>query len=81
MGVAGLGGVSAAMNESKVIVPVVTIDEQIEEVRREIALRELLYPRLIRDKHLRPANAEKTLTRMRAALITLYAVKSKSEGA
>ncbi len=49
----------------------VTLEAQIACIEREIAMRERIYPRWIRDHKLLAATAEVELSRMRAVLETL----------
>lgn len=53
----------------------VTLDQQIAELRREIAWRTKVYPRLISEKKLRQSAADRCLAHIRAALATLINVK------
>lgn len=49
----------------------VPLDEQIRCVKREIAMRERVYPRWVQDGKMGPAKADQELTSMRAVLETL----------
>lgn len=52
----------------------VPLEEQIKEVKREIGMRERVYPRWIELKKLKEADAEHHMAAMRAALDTLHEV-------
>lgn len=54
-----------------------TIDEQIAEVRREVKLREQVYPHQVTRLKMTQAQADEHLARMRAVLETLERVKAK----
>lgn len=47
------------------------LDEQMAELKREIVLRERLYPRWVHDRKLSQATADRQLEAMRSALATL----------
>lgn len=49
----------------------VSIEEQIECVRREVRMREQVYPRLIESGKMTESQASRELDAMRAALLTL----------
>lgn len=51
--------------------PTVDIDVQIQEVRRELAMRERVYPRRVADGWLRPEIAASRMLALRAVLHTL----------
>jgi RNase H-fold protein (predicted Holliday junction resolvase) len=53
----------------------VTFDEQLEELDREIAMRERLYPKWVQDDRLKVDAARKQLARLKAARETLRALK------
>lgn len=53
----------------------VTFDEQLQELDREIAMRERLYPRWVLDDRLKLQDARKRLARLTAARETLRALK------
>jgi hypothetical protein len=55
----------------------IPLAEQIACVRREVALRERIYPRLVRDGKLRRDEADRELARMRAVLETLEAAAAE----
>ena len=55
-----------------------TIDEQIAEVKREIALRNVVYPKFIESKRLKPETAKRQIDNMIAALHTLMRVKEET---
>jgi len=48
-----------------------SLSQQIEEVKREIALREKVYPNMVRKQQMRESVADYHLDRMRAVLTTL----------
>lgn len=54
-----------------------TIDEQIEEVKREIAMRERVYPRWIQDGKMKQAAADRQIAAMKSVLETLQAEKER----
>lgn len=58
----------------------ITLDQQIAEVRRELAMREKLYPKWVSEKRLKPEAAERCLNAMKAVLATLNNIK-ESNGA
>jgi len=49
----------------------IPITSQIAEVQREIAIRQSVYPIQVRDKKMRPAEAELCMNRIRAVMDTL----------
>lgn len=49
----------------------ISLDEQIQEVRRELALRKNAYPRWIKNGTLKEADAERQIARMQAVHDTL----------
>lgn len=53
-----------------------TIDEQIECVKREIRMRERVYPKWVETRKMLAATAEAELARMRDVLATLEHVKA-----
>jgi hypothetical protein len=55
----------------------ISIEQQIEEVEREIRMREHCYPRWIQDKRMLEKHADKYLSRMRAVLATLKSTQLK----
>jgi hypothetical protein len=55
----------------------IPLEQQIAEVAREIALRGVVYPRLISVGTLARQNAAEQLARMRAALRTLRRLRRK----
>ena len=59
---------------------VVTLNEQIDEIRRELKQRERVYPRMIAQGKLRQAIAEYQMARMQAALATVERVKRLDDG-
>ncbi|HEV8503679.1 MAG TPA: hypothetical protein VGR63_19060 [Casimicrobiaceae bacterium] len=54
---------------------VVTLNEQIDELKRELKQRERVYPRLVAQGKLRQAIADYQVARMQAALATVERVK------
>ena len=54
---------------------VITLNEQIDEIKRELKQRERVYPRMIAQGKLRQAIAEYQMARMQAALATVERVK------
>jgi hypothetical protein len=59
--------------------PVVTIDEQLACVERELGFRRKLYPRWVRDGKLTQAGADEELVRMDAVLLTLRRVQTMQD--
>lgn len=55
----------------------VSIDSQIACVRREIGLRERVYPRWVLSEKLTQEKADHEIDAMRAVLVTLESVRSK----
>lgn len=53
----------------------ISIQEQIAEVKRELSLRERVYPRLIANKKITEQIAERNTARLTAALRTLELVE------
>ncbi len=62
------------MNEKKHFVQQITIDEQIAEVKREIAMRQRVYPRWIEAGSLQKSKADFQILAMEAVLISLQAI-------
>lgn len=58
-----------------VVEVVITLNEQIDEIKRELKQRERVYPRLVAQGKLRQAIAEYQMARMQAALATVERVK------
>lgn len=52
---------------------------QIDCVKREIAMRERVYPRWIESKKIAPQRAEKEIAAMRAVLATLKGVRLRRD--
>ena len=52
-----------------------TIDEQIDCVKREIGMRERVYPKWVQTRRLSQEQADRELGRMRAVLNTLQNLK------
>ena len=55
----------------------VSIEQQIQCVAREIALRERCYPRWVKQGRLKEDQAQRELERMRAVLKTLHQVAER----
>ena len=53
----------------------ITIDEQIAEVKRELGLRQKLYPRWIEKRTLKQENADRQMALMQSILDTLKQLK------
>lgn len=58
---------------------VVTLDEQIACVKRELSLRSRVYPRWTATGKLKPATADSEIAAMRAVLETLERVKREAD--
>lgn len=58
----------------------ITLNEQIDELKRELKQRERVYPRMIAQGKLRQAIAEYQMARMQAALATVERVKRLDDG-
>lgn len=56
----------------------ITLDDQIAAVRREIAMRERVYPRQIGNGRMSRKTADRELALMQAVLETLIAMKGRS---
>lgn len=54
--------------------PVITLEEQLAEVRREIGLREFWYPKWVEARRLTQKNADHALAAMRAVERTLQSL-------
>jgi hypothetical protein len=54
---------------------VIPLDEQIAELRRELALRQHSYPRLVAARRMRERTATRCLEALRAAISTLVNLK------
>jgi hypothetical protein len=52
----------------------ITLEEQIAEVERELALRHRVYPRWVAAKQLSPAKADRQIATMESVLCTLRSV-------
>jgi len=57
----------------------VTIEQQLACVRREIAMRERVYPRWVEQGKMKPESAKRELDSMRAVLETLQGIGQDSE--
>lgn len=57
----------------------VDLDAQMAELKREITLRERLYPRWVQDRKLSQATADRQLEAMRSALATLERMASEGK--
>ncbi len=66
------------MNEEKHFVQQITIDEQIAEVKREIAMRNKVYPKWIEAGSLAKAKADFQILAMEAVLISLQDLAKKT---
>ncbi len=66
------------MNEEKHFVRQITIDEQIAEVRREIAMRRKVYPKWIEASSLPKVKADFQILAMEAVLISLQDLAKKT---
>lgn len=55
----------------------VPITEQISCVRREIGLREKVYPRFVEQKHMSQTESTRQLIAMRAVLMTLEDIEKR----
>ena len=53
-----------------------TLDDQIAEVRRELALRERVYPNFVAKKRLTQEKADRHMAAMRAVLQTLEGMRT-----
>jgi hypothetical protein len=51
----------------------ISIDQQISCIRRELAIREVVYPKRIAAGKMKQAEADREIAAMRAVLATLYA--------
>jgi hypothetical protein len=58
----------------------IPLEQQIDEVAREISLRAAVYPRLVFNGKLAQSHAAEQLARMRAALGTLKRLRRKPAG-
>jgi hypothetical protein len=58
-----------------------SLQQQIEEVQRELALRERVYPGLVRKRQMRQPEADYHMARMRAVLETLRGLEAGSPAA
>jgi hypothetical protein len=59
-----------------VVAPPVSIDDQIACVERELAMREKMYPRWIKQHKMTPQGMDREMGRLRAVLCTLVAVRA-----
>ncbi len=66
------------MNEEKHFVQQITIDEQIAEVKREIAMRNKVYPKWIEAGSLQKPKADFQILAMEAVLISLNELAKKT---
>lgn len=66
------------MNEEKHFVRQITIDEQIAEVRREIAMRQRVYPKRIEAGSMQKSKADFQILVMEAVLISLQDLARKT---
>lgn len=58
----------------------VSIERQIECVKREIAMRERVYPRWVQSGKMTKLVADDEIAAMKSALITLETAKQKKDG-
>jgi hypothetical protein len=56
-----------------------TIDQQIDEVERELRMRELVYPKFVAGKKLRQGEADEHMRRMRAVHATLIEIRNRED--
>lgn len=56
----------------------VSIDEEILCVKREIALREFVYPRFVADGRMKPDRAEREIETMRSILNRLTTLRNEA---
>jgi hypothetical protein len=57
----------------------VTLDQQIAEVERELALRSRVYPGLVAKKKMRQSEADEHTRRMQDVLATLRSLRATAE--
>lgn len=55
--------------------PIVSLDQQIACIEREVAMREKYYPKWVAEHHMLESRAEHELAGMRAVLVTLKSIK------
>jgi len=55
----------------------ITIDQQIAEVKREIGMRERVYPRFIEQKRITQAQADERITILQSVLETLERIRDE----
>ena len=55
----------------------ITIEQQIASVQREIGMRELVYPAWVRNKKMSQEKADYEIEAMRAVLVSLEALRLK----
>lgn len=58
---------------------IVAIEDQIAEIKREIRMREGVYPKWVQSGRMKQADSDRQIARMRAVLETLEAVKAGRE--
>lgn len=58
----------------------VSIDEEILCVRRELAMRERVYPRFVADGRMKPDRAEREIATMRSILNRLTTLRDDQRG-
>lgn len=58
----------------------IPLSEQIAEVKRELALRERVYPGFVKSGRMKQAEADQHYARMKAALYTLMRVEEEQRG-
>lgn len=66
------------MNEEKHFVHQITIDEQIAEVKREIAMRNKVYPKWIEAGSMKKSKADFQILAMEAVLISLQTIAKET---
>lgn len=66
------------MNEEKHFVQQITIDEQINEVKREIAMRQKVYPKWVESGSLPKPKADFQILAMEAVLVSLQDLAKKT---
>jgi len=58
--------------------PAVTLEDQIKEIRREIAMRNQVYPNMVASDRMTEANARQRISVMCAVLTTLQGLQEES---
>jgi hypothetical protein len=57
----------------------ISLDDQIKELQRELALRDRVYPHLVANGKLRQPVADRNVARMRAAMATLRDLRQRGQ--